>query len=210
MCFSEFLAYTCGHTSIAINRPCPLTTQIYTNPCCPRPACRPFLAPSMCYPCARILHGRRLDIAEFEHQWMHFRGACDCEIVFPVLQGPRLTRRLSVELNENEMAEAMSAGVETSAPATRAFQASRRERRNRRSPSSSLSGPSRQRADTDLPLFSEARVGQNVEVAVRMNSLYGAEWTKDHAELHRRGRCQCPVSFERYQPIDTSDCYQGN
>ncbi|GAP87337.1 hypothetical protein SAMD00023353_2700760 [Rosellinia necatrix] len=59
-----------------------------------------------------------------------------------------------------------------------------------------------QHLKTNIPLFSEAQVGQHVEVAVRLPSVYAAEWTKDHSKLHENGKCKCPVSFERYKPID--------
>ncbi|KAI1812989.1 hypothetical protein GGS20DRAFT_555364 [Poronia punctata] len=95
MCFSEFLAYKCGHTSVAVNRPCPLTTSIYNNPCCPRPAVRPFLEDSFCPGCSRIIHARTVDIIEHEHQWMHERGVCKCEVRFPALLGPRQIHRSS-------------------------------------------------------------------------------------------------------------------
>ncbi|KAI2636133.1 hypothetical protein GGS21DRAFT_543045 [Xylaria nigripes] len=205
MCFVEYLAYVCGHTSTAVNRPCPMTTHLHTNPCCPTPACRPFLVNTMCHPCNRIMHGRRVNIAECEHRWMHERGACDCEVIFPALQQPRLIYRSA---GENESINRTETG-----PADT---------------SNLYSGPSRQEAPAvpttshsanqqftqqtqrgnALPLFTEAQVGGNVEVAVRLTSLYAAEWTKDHAKLHQTGRCTCPVSFEKYQPLNV-ERYEG-
>ncbi|CAJ2501213.1 Uu.00g040660.m01.CDS01 [Anthostomella pinea] len=93
MCFKEFIAYTCGHSSTPINRPCPMTTHLHTNPCCPGPAVRPFLSEGMCPACSRILHGRYFDILDIEHRWMHERGACNCGTVFPYLQQPRQVTR---------------------------------------------------------------------------------------------------------------------
>ncbi|KAI0483192.1 hypothetical protein GGR56DRAFT_670985 [Xylariaceae sp. FL0804] len=89
MCFVEYVGYTCGHTSCAVHRPCPLTTHLHSNPCCPNPAVRPFLVADMCHACSRILHGRWVDILEWEHQFLHSRGACACDAVFPALQHPR-------------------------------------------------------------------------------------------------------------------------
>ncbi|KAI0889696.1 uncharacterized protein GGS22DRAFT_194082 [Annulohypoxylon maeteangense] len=90
MCFTEFLGYTCGHTSLPVKRPCPMTTQSHVNPICPFPACRPLLAFTMCPPCARIVHGRWVDIVIHEHEFMHARGACHCPVRFPYLQQPRV------------------------------------------------------------------------------------------------------------------------
>ncbi|KAI1335640.1 hypothetical protein F5Y15DRAFT_397328 [Xylariaceae sp. FL0016] len=89
MCFSEFIGYTCGHTGIVVNRPCPLTTQGHNYPACKTPALRPFLIATMCSACTRVLHGRYHDLNEWEHQWKHARGACACNTKFPALQGPR-------------------------------------------------------------------------------------------------------------------------
>ncbi|KAI1443084.1 hypothetical protein F5Y02DRAFT_226832 [Annulohypoxylon stygium] len=90
MCFTEFLGYTCGHTSVPVKRPCPMTTQSHVNPVCPSPACRPLLALTMCPSCARIVHGRWIDIVVHEHQFMHARGVCHCPVRFPPHQQPRV------------------------------------------------------------------------------------------------------------------------
>ncbi|OTA64837.1 hypothetical protein K449DRAFT_463868 [Hypoxylon sp. EC38] len=90
MCFIEYMGYTCGHTSMPVKRPCPLTTQQHSNPCCPVPAARPILSQSMCPACARILHGRYVNIIEHEHRFMHERGACHCAVQFPFMQRPRV------------------------------------------------------------------------------------------------------------------------
>ncbi|KAI0404848.1 hypothetical protein F4802DRAFT_213644 [Xylaria palmicola] len=212
MCFAEFIAYTCGHTSTAVNRPCPMTTHLYNNPCCSRPACRPFLAQTMCYPCSRIIHARRIDILEYEHRWMHERGACGCDVQFPALMHPRLVQRSSASV-DNEVPTAMpqtGTGTGTGTGAGYNGTAGRGHFKQRSSVTTTGSGGHRPEQAYDdglgeqssLPLFKEAHVGENVEVAVRLASLYGAEWTTDHAKLHRGGRCKCPVSFKRYQPMD--------
>ncbi|KAI6085422.1 hypothetical protein F4821DRAFT_279240 [Hypoxylon rubiginosum] len=90
MCFTEFVGYTCGHTSLSVKRFCPLTTQLHNNPCCTNNAVRPILAPNFCYGCARVIHGRWVDILESEHRFMHERGVCGCSVVFPHLQQPRV------------------------------------------------------------------------------------------------------------------------
>ncbi|KAI0114005.1 hypothetical protein GGR51DRAFT_578255 [Nemania sp. FL0031] len=213
MCFTEYLGYTCGHCSVAVNRPCPMTTHLFNNPCCPKPANRPYLAGTMCYPCSRIIHGRKIDIAEYEHRWMHERGACGCEVQFPAMQEPKLVQRTwHGDRNDN--------GAYTSAPTARAGPSTSYAGPSTAcaGPSTAYAGPSNQQAPpmpcrgqgTGVPLFEEARVGGNVEVAVRLSSLYAAEWTEDHAKLHESGQCQCPVSFERYKPIDINEYEDEN
>ncbi|KAI6084592.1 hypothetical protein F4821DRAFT_168710, partial [Hypoxylon rubiginosum] len=81
MCFTELIGYTCAYTSLSVKRFCPLTTQLHNNPCCTNNAVRPILAPNFCYGCARVIHGRWVDILESEHR---------CTVVFPHLQQPRV------------------------------------------------------------------------------------------------------------------------
>lgn len=193
MCFAEYLAYTCGHTSIAVNRPCPMTTHLHNNPCCPRPACRPFLAHAMCTSCNRILHARRVDIAEYEHRWMHERGACGCDVQFPALLHPRIVQRSTAVANDGTSDAGFASAVQPEF-------VPRGGRGTGRQPDTRRRGKG-----AEIPLYQEAQVGENVEVAVRLPSLYAAEWTNDHAKLHMSGQCKCPVSFERYKPLNIED-----
>ncbi|KAJ2974526.1 hypothetical protein NUW58_g8631 [Xylaria curta] len=195
MCFAEYVAYVCGHTSVAVNRPCPMTTHLHNNPVCPKPACRPFLAHTMCHPCTRIMHSRRVDIAEYEHRFMHERGACDCEVQFPALLQPRVVRRSSAVTEEDEAAATTENGVDAGTSTTDYALL-----QGELSPMSScdIDRPSTQQNTSDqaekatIPLFQESQVGEKVEIAVRLSSLYAAEWTGDHAELHKSGQCHCP------------------
>ncbi|TRX90134.1 hypothetical protein FHL15_009053 [Xylaria flabelliformis] len=170
MCFAEYLAYTCGHTSIAVNRPCPMTTHLHNNPCCPRPACRPFLGHTMCPSCERIQHARTVDIAEYEHRWMHERGACGCPVRFPGVLHPRIVQRSTAVAGENDMVGRPDAGCASG------FFAGQQATQSGRDEGSAI------------PLYQEARFGERVEVAVRLPSLYAAEWTSDHAKLHESGQ----------------------
>ncbi|KAI1128930.1 hypothetical protein F5Y10DRAFT_264680 [Nemania abortiva] len=202
MCFAEYLGYVCGHTSIAVNRPCPMTTHLFNNPCCPQPATRPYLTGTMCYPCNRIIHGRRIDIAEFEHRWMHERGACSCDVKFPAMQEPKLVQR-TWRADEGETGATVGAGVGTSAAGAGSYM----QHVPPPVPSWQPMQPNTagRGEGTNLPLFEEAQVGGNVEVSVRLPSIWGAEWTQDHAKLHESGECSCYVSFERYKPIDINE-----
>lgn len=85
MCFKDFIGYTCGHVSKAVLRPCPMTTALTTNAPCASPAERPTLARTMCPACERAVHYRRVLVREWEHRWMHERGACGCAVEFPDL-----------------------------------------------------------------------------------------------------------------------------
>ncbi|KAI0842283.1 hypothetical protein F5Y06DRAFT_259434 [Hypoxylon sp. FL0890] len=344
MCFIEYLGYTCGHTSMPIKRPCPLTTQLHNNPCCPNAAVRPILAQTMCPGCARLLHGRYVNIIEHEHRFMHERGACNCDVKFPYLQQPRVVQHEEPELVPVNICECCLKGMATGAkkdnvekpvkgaadivasspsgsasesssksahsptqkfsfsPSAAAFtpgqpqlqsqgqgqghthtqsteiviyeqnptsNTTARVHHSQASASSSnksavvartpdSSGGSRrtsfssekgkgkgkgrggkksrggraqvsaspkqhrtyneaypgqgqqhtrrtsssaaaQGAPKLAPLFEEREtLGKKLEVSVRMLSLYGAEWTHDHAELHRTGRCKCEIKFDKY------------
>ncbi|TGJ85907.1 hypothetical protein E0Z10_g2900 [Xylaria hypoxylon] len=171
----------------------------------------------MCHPCNRILHGRRVDIAEYEHRWMHERGACDCEVKFPAMLQPRLIQRSSAVADENATGAASAAttkagtgaGAGTSAGYCAPFEQDMSPKTNYAGnhPITKSNATGRNGQEATIPLYTEAQVGNNVEVAVRLPSLYGAEWTKDHGKLHNSGQCNCPVSFESYKPTSI-DYYQ--
>ncbi|KAI1502445.1 hypothetical protein F5X99DRAFT_427377 [Biscogniauxia marginata] len=145
-----------------------MTTHLHSNPCCPCPATRPFLASEMCPACARILHGRWVQILEMEHRFMHERGACGCEVRFPALQQPRLVTATG---NQGQGAENAAQFGEYASPGTSQVP----------------------------PLYQETQGGGTTAVAVRLPSLYAAEWTADHAKLHENGKCNCRVHFQTYQ-----------
>ncbi|KAI2776789.1 hypothetical protein F4815DRAFT_330188 [Daldinia loculata] len=277
MCFVEYVGYTCGHTSVPVMRPCPMTTQMHNNPCCPHPACRPMLPPTMCPACGRILHGRFIDIIEYEHRFMHERGACSCSIRFPHLQQPRMVTRsgsgygptfglsespalsfpATAQMDGSQFSFSPSAAAftpstdpspysdfaqpstsnaaniaTTTLPASmanmsistpsdvrsaspeipsrqRPGKGKRWKGKGRGDQSFYQNNRQRRRASTSgtprngpglPPLFEEREhnSSRRLSVSVRMLSLYGAEWTRDHAELHRAGRCSCDITFDRY------------
>ncbi|KAI1279887.1 hypothetical protein F5Y07DRAFT_405533 [Xylaria sp. FL0933] len=155
------------------------------------------------------MHGRRVDIAEYEHRWMHERGACGCEVQFPGLHQPRLVKRSSFAEDERAVTLTAQAGA-SSGPSAGVSALSEQKgvsTTNYNADNALITNPdvSRQGEGSAVPLYTEARVGDHVEVAVRLTSLYGAEWTKDHAKLHDNGKCKCPVSFERYKPLNIDD-----
>ncbi|KAK4162555.1 hypothetical protein QBC43DRAFT_356063 [Cladorrhinum sp. PSN259] len=83
MCFQEFIAYACGHRSVAVIRACPLTTRSHNFPVCGIQPVRQYFADTMCALCEREIHSRWVLIREWEHRWLHDRGACSCNIEFP-------------------------------------------------------------------------------------------------------------------------------
>jgi len=90
MCIQESLGYTCGHSSLAILRPCPLTTQDHRHPVCTLIGDRSIPAGTMCPGCQRVMNTRATMIEECEHRFLHERGVCGCRVQFPHLIRPRL------------------------------------------------------------------------------------------------------------------------
>jgi hypothetical protein len=294
MCFQEYIGYACGHATIKILRPCPLTTHLHTNPICSNAAERPTQVNSMCPSCARILHVRWVEIITLEHQWMHERGVCGCPVVFPALQEPRASPGKTMGGAAAAVAAAAKGKAQAGGGAVRnaterrrqegnggeavvgtrdgeKWDAARKGARNSRrwgptekrngdrkakraekgkshsgdqgtenntgGPSSSQRKSARSRgattktrpndaatqhADPDTakaavkdmahmphamawnalaPIVQITEVDdERTEVAVRLSSMYGAEWIPDHGALHRAGRCSCLVSFDKYKP----------
>ncbi|KAJ9142081.1 hypothetical protein NKR23_g7382 [Pleurostoma richardsiae] len=194
MCFQEFMGYTCGHSSPPVARPCPMTTALHTNPVCSHMAIRPYLSPSMCPSCQRILHGRAVLIQESEHRFMHERGACGCPVKFPEQIQPQVVGGGAgvPQTQEPQTRDTSFAGAQPNAaiaPTTDAM----------------TMAPLGGAAPAAPPLFQEATTGVNQGVAVRIPSLYAAEWINDHRLLHQWGRCQCPAYFGVYQPSFIDD-----
>ncbi|OTB05946.1 hypothetical protein M426DRAFT_21377 [Hypoxylon sp. CI-4A] len=209
MCFTEYLGYTCGHTSVPVKRPCPLTTQIYNLRSCSNAACRPQLCQTMCFACTRILHGRYINIIEYEHRYMHERGACGCEVTFPEMQQPRVITRADGRKSYPDSTLSPLAtpftpmntrpstptppGAFTFSPEARVFHRGAPEHRINHYPS-----PARASASTLPPLYEEHEHSKGVDISLRTVSQYGAEWRQDHKPLHDNGHCDCEIKFEKY------------
>ncbi|KAK3335751.1 hypothetical protein B0T19DRAFT_436578 [Cercophora scortea] len=191
MCFQEFIVYQCGHRSLAVVRPCPITTTGHNFPIC---RVQPFLASNaltMCAPCERILHSRWVLIREWEHRWLHERGVCGCDVVFPglltrprVIGGDQNPESSGTTANNNDGGDDAGAQIE-----------------------SWLQAHPRPHTSNTVPaLYTETSTGGERHVAIRLPSLYAAEWLGDHRQLHRDGRCQCPANFHTFQPeVDEGD-----
>lgn len=224
MCFTEFIGYTCGHTSLSVLRPCPLTTNIHTNPVCSSRGRRPILAEAMCPACQRILHGRAVLIMEWEHHWMHERGVCGCPVIFPDLVRPRVagqsrtcpeTQRFQSETNRKDKTNRGrkgkgKRGEQDVAATARSTLADAPGSVSNTLHSLSLDSLSHdESALLTEPLANTARTvseDTDTSVKVRITSFYGAEWVDDHRQLHKSGSCKCTGDFSFYQ---TSNAYLG-
>lgn len=190
MCFTEFIGYRCGHASLPVLRPCPLTTQSHANPVCAVRAELPIAVPWFCTACDRILHSRFVLIQEWEHRFMHERGACPCDVVFPNLMGPRV-----VGQNSGGTATGHDDGQGITGEGAGGEPVQRQ--------GGSAGGRGRPSA---VPQIYEETVDQNgrSRVTVRLPSLYGAEWRDDHAALHRDRTCRCALAdFATYRGAST-------
>ncbi|TPX16442.1 uncharacterized protein E0L32_003736 [Thyridium curvatum] len=213
MCFSEFIGYTCGHASLPVLRPCPLTTERHSNPACSLHAQRPFLADEMCGPCQRLLHSRAVLIEEAEHRFMHERAVCGCEVVFPELIRPRAIGPPASppdDEDEDDDGDALQgeSGIGdgdggSSAEKENGVGGLGAPRGMAAVAGTAMFVPAARGATTSEipPLYQETNTGHRREVHVRLPSLYGAEWLSDHRKEHEAGRCGCKAVFATYPEV---------
>ncbi|KAH6650297.1 hypothetical protein F5144DRAFT_479425 [Chaetomium tenue] len=208
MCYEEFIAYQCGHRSLGVVRPCPMTTAGHNFPICGLPPHKPHYAETMCTPCERQLHSRWVLIREWEHRWLHERGACGCEVIFPgLLTTPRVIGHTSVAESPASSSTTGSAYHITPAndsdatPNLIATTASSKESQGQTEQGGLVDTASSTAAGQIPALFAEGvtSTGEH-RVAVRLPGLYAAEWKSDHAALHKSGKCTCAATFTPYKP----------
>ncbi|KAK3955971.1 hypothetical protein QBC32DRAFT_375038 [Pseudoneurospora amorphoporcata] len=199
MCIQEYIAYQCGHRTPGVVRPCPLTTAGHNFPVCTIQPSKQHLAQTMCGPCERLLHSRWVLIREWEHRWLHERGVCGCDVVFPgLLTRPRVIGNVSDSEEEDvtERGSVDTIGHYGFAPGDTAEAEEAQQGQGR-------TGGSHHHIP---PIFTETTVaGDQQRVAIRLPSLYAAEWLADHRALHDSGRCECPVQFAPFQPAMGED-----
>ncbi|TLS25020.1 hypothetical protein PpBr36_07624 [Pyricularia pennisetigena] len=199
MCFQEFIGYTCGHCSMPVLRPCSLTTSVHQNPVCSLQATRPFISPEMCPACSRIMHTRAVLIQEWEHHFLHERGACGCDVIFPDLVRPRIIGGEAVFRYQAmmEQQEQQSKAAMDNAHSTHSNKNNSQAVMSYALPPT----PPPQDGQRAPPIFQEVHGpdGQ-LAIAVRLPSLYAAEWVEDHRKLHQRGECSCRADFTPYKP----------
>ncbi|KAL1903064.1 hypothetical protein Sste5346_000348 [Sporothrix stenoceras] len=200
MCFIEFVGYTCGHTSMPVLRPCPLTTASHTFPACSRRGDKTFFAGEMCSACQKIVHSRATQIEEYEHRFMHERGVCGCETVFPYLIRPRVIGSCGGGVDEPGVTKCDAQGHEHGGQGGQARQARH----------GTDIWTVAKKADNNIkpteiqlpPLLCEATdPGGHTTVSVRLPSLYAAEWVADHRGRHEASLCHCPVDFRTYEEV---------
>ena len=209
MCFQEYIAYQCGHSSFAVVRTCPMTTAGHNFPVCSRPPSKQNFAETMCAPCERQLHSRWVLIREWEHRWMHERGACGCDVSFPgLLNTPRVIGgEAASDTSSSAATPASTSAEEVEVPATAMSTVAVASSASDGQPEGSKTAAekattSASASDGRVPaIFSEA-VNSSGEhhVAVRLPGLYAAEWRDDHRALHEAGKCTCKVDFAPFQP----------
>lgn len=213
MCHKEFIAYQCGHRSIGVVRPCPLTTAGHNFPVCGIPPDKPHYAETMCAACERQLHSRWVLIREWEHRWLHERGVCGCEVDFPgLLTTPRVIGDASTVVTPPytpHKAPHRAAGDDRSpTPKATAVTEGSNDGQLVTSQSSAEQTVASTSDDDRVPaLFTETvtKTGEH-HVTLRLSSLYAAEWQADHRAQHDAGKCNCPASFAPFQPqLDNAD-----
>ncbi|KAK4105908.1 hypothetical protein N658DRAFT_521015 [Parathielavia hyrcaniae] len=205
MCYREYIAYQCGHRSMGVMRPCPLTTAGHNFPVCALRPDKPHYAETMCAACERQLHSRWVLIREWEHRWLHERGACGCEVIFPgLLHTPRVIGDTSAtnsspvaDGNANALPERPRA-IPTSAALERSNKVQQQEAPGNVQQAATSGDDDGQNVP---PLFTEEVTPSGEHhVAVRLPGLYAAEWQADHRALHDAGKCPCPISFDSHAP----------
>ncbi len=210
MCYKEFIAYQCGHRSVGVVRPCPLTTSGHNYPVCGLAPDKPHYAETMCAACERQLHSRWVLIREWEHRWLHERGVCGCEVAFPgLLYTPRVIgdtaaaedTRSSSGLEKDALlaAEDKKLTPRATTPVESSHQGPPKTSQGELEKLTTIACAS---GDVRVPaLFTEAvtQTGEH-RVSVRLPGLYAAEWQADHRALHDAGKCSCPTTFAPFQP----------
>ena len=218
MCFKEYIAYQCGHRSMEVVRPCPVTTAGHNYPVCGSLASKQHFAETMCAACERQLHSRWVLIREWEHRWLHERGVCGCEVIFPgLLTTPRVIGgNAAGDAQPNPTAPPPSAGPSTPPELQEEGEHSAASSKKKipaaiagssgGQPESSRQGAAEKAdasaGDERVPaLFTEevTATGEH-HVAIRIPSLYAAEWRADHRRLHEAGKCHCNASFAPFRP----------
>lgn len=213
MCFTERIFYQCAHRSLGVLRPCPMTTAGHNFPVCELAPLKPYYAETMCAVCERELHSRWVLIREWEHRWLHERGACGCDVTFPgLLTTPRVIGDTdsimpapesvsgsdgdstpSAEDNEKTLVDVAAALAESSDTGQQGVCSQGAV--NTRT-TAVVAGDGRIPA-----LYSEQTTASGERhVAVRVASLFAAEWKEDHRGLHESGRCTCSATFAPCQP----------
>lgn len=219
MCTEEFIAYQCGHRSMSVVRPCPMTTAGHNFPVCSGPPHKPHFAETMCSACERQLHSRWVLIREWEHRWMHERGVCGCKVVFPgLLTTPRVTGEASgsaenldmsalAEIKDKEEEEQGASSDVVVSDETEKIDLQTKDVQTDTSKDDNTTALIANDKDSQVPaIFTEGVTSSGEHhVVVRLPGLYAAEWHADHAALHEEGKCSCNTDFRPFTPGESEE-----
>lgn len=124
---------------------------------------------------------------------MHERGVCGCEVQFPDLIRPRVVSRSRPGQTIGRLGQMRNNTSGSTYNAAPGMPLSKAERINA---AGSKGVPAHYQEQSTNP-------GQhNVEVAVRIPSLFGAEWVDEHRQLHKDGSCKCAGDFSLYETAE--------
>ncbi|KAL1868039.1 hypothetical protein VTK73DRAFT_3864 [Phialemonium thermophilum] len=198
MCIKENIAYRCGHSSIPVVRPCPITTSFVEAPVCGIQGVYTSESDTNCYACEKVLHKRWILILEYEHRFLHERGACDCDVIYPIEETrPRLAGGGVVGGSGSPDSASLAAAVpQATGEVTDTGPQVRKKDRKGQSP-----------LDYTPTLFKEM-VGPDGKkrFAVKIPGLFAVEWRQEHRKMHEEGRCACNAMFK---PV-SEPLYQGS
>ncbi|KAL2165918.1 hypothetical protein VTG60DRAFT_3609 [Thermothelomyces hinnuleus] len=214
MCYQEFIAYQCGHRSLSVVRTCPMTTAGHNFAICSIRPHKPYYAETMCTPCERQLHSRWVLIREWEHRWLHERGACGCEVIFPgLLDTPRVIGDASEAGNAIPSTSSAASPADAEEDKNNVEEATASKGSGDAAMSGTTSQGGLEKTTTSFgsggrvpALFSESvtSTGEH-RLAVRLPGLFAAEWKADHAILHKTGKCHCAATFAPFKPQISDD-----
>lgn len=216
MCFAEEIQFRCGHYSVPVVRPCPLTTVGHNHPVCQIQFTYEYRFDTMCPACERIIHIRWTLVDDWEHRWYHERGVCRCGMKFKDLDNrPGViaagARNIGQADDEATLFDSPTAcAVSTPGADKHLSPQVKAEHRGGEANIQPVDGhPARQDHGKGLmgvegqqdqgpqehvpALYEEITDQDKTHVAVRQPSKYAAEWLVDHREEHAAGRCHCGV-----------------
>jgi hypothetical protein len=183
-----------------------MTTAGHNFPVCAITPHKPTYAETMCSTCERQLHSRWVLIREWEHRWLHERGVCGCDVIFPgLLTTPRVIGETSTFDNNGQSQSGDDKDSSANYNTTDAAKGGQQQAQDSGAQSTQGDGNKTTRSapgDQEIPpLFTEGVTSSGEHrVAVRLSSLYAAEWNADHRKLHEAGKCGCPTTFAPFQP----------
>lgn len=180
MCQQEFIAYQCGHRSMAVVRPCPLTTAAKNfKPC----ASQPY----------KQYNAHTISALGHPHQ----------------LHAARTSSHGSSHADPTQTVTAITARLRTNEKGKQPGRGPMHQEYPSTARASSDSDPSAFSAPESGAIpqaYVETFVDGEYHVAIRVPGLYAAEWVADHRALHASGECSCSMNLSPFRPsVDEGD-----